>query len=110
MIDIKSSFSTFLFCTHIDEVQIFNEAESVIRLGDIAVGFEGILGARGQQGYAMDAAVPLSQADNSRSLWNSKHESQGPPGRIASRDFGLEEGDTVTAARPYYPAKASGWP
>ena len=65
-------------------------------------------GARGQQGHAVDAAVAPGQADDSRRPWNSTHKGQGPPGRIASRDFGLEEGDTVTAARPYYPAKASG--
>ena len=46
MIDIKSNFSIFLFCTHIDEIQIFNETKSVIRFENIAVEFEDILKTR----------------------------------------------------------------
>ena len=68
MIDIESNFSTFLFCTHIDEIQIFNKAESVIRLENIAVEFEDILKTRGQQSYAMNAAVSFSQTNNNKSF------------------------------------------
>ena len=68
MIDIKSNFSTFLFCTHINEIQIFNETESVIRLENITVEFENILKARNQQSYAINAAIFLSQTNNSRNF------------------------------------------
>ena len=109
MTNIKSNFSIFLFCTHIDEVQIFNETKSIIRLENIAVEFEDILKARNQQNYAMNAAIFFSQTNNSKNFWNSKHESQELSERIILKNFDFEKKNIVTTVRFYYSAKINEW-
>ena len=43
MIDIENNFNTFLFCIHINEIQIFNKTKSIIRFENITIEFENIL-------------------------------------------------------------------
>ena len=109
MINIKNSFNTFLFCIHINEIQIFNEAKSVIRLENITIEFENILKTRNQQNYAMNTTIFFNQTNNNKNFWNSKHESQKLFKRIISRNFDFEKKNTVTIVKFYYSAKISEW-
>ena len=91
MIDIKNNFNIFLFCTHINKIQVFNETKSVIQFENIKVEFKDILKTRNQQNYAMNTTIFLNQTNNNKSFWNSKHESQKLFERIVSKNFDFKK-------------------
>ena len=45
-IDIENNFNIFLFCIHINKIQIFNKTKSIIRFENITIEFENILKTR----------------------------------------------------------------
>ena len=68
MIDIENNFNTFLFCIHINEIQIFNKTKSIIRFENITIKFKNILKIRNQQNYAINATIFFIQTNNNKNF------------------------------------------
>ena len=68
MIDIKNNFNIFLFCIHINKIQIFNKTKSIIRFKNITIEFKNILKTRNQQNYTINTTIFFIQTNNNKNF------------------------------------------